>query len=131
MDAGLTSRPVAGVASTDYARSAAVIATAGTAQTDLPPTQTVTPTQNTTPTSNDIPQFAGAGSSPSDYDVRSVTIDPETREVIYRVLDSRTNQVISQIPDQTLLRNRAYSLAIANGATPVEAEDKADLDLEA
>ena len=126
MDAGLTARPVAGVAVTDYVRPAAA-ATAGTTPTDLPPKQTVTPAQGTTPTRNDTPQPASSG-TPSDYDVRSVTIDPQTREVIYRVIDSRTNQVISQVPDQTLLRNRAYSRAIANGATLVEAENQADLE---
>jgi flagellar protein FlaG len=116
MDAGLTSRPVAGVAVTDYARPAAA-ANVGTAPTDLPAEQAVTPVSDPTPTRNDTPQPTG-----SDYDVRSVTIDPQTREVIYRVIDSRTKQVINQVPDQTLLRNRAYLQAIANGKTPVEAD---------
>jgi flagellar protein FlaG len=126
MDAGLTSRPVTGVAVTDYARPAAA-ATAGTTPTDLPTEQAVTPAPDTTQTRNDTPQPASAGAL-TEYDIRSVTIDPQTREVIYRVIDSRTNQVINQVPDQTLLRNRAYSLAIANGATPLEAESQADLE---
>lgn len=125
MDAGLTSRPLASVAVTDYVRPAAA-ATIGTTPTDLSPEQTVIPAQDTSKTGNDTPQPAGAGQL-SEY-VRSVTIDPQTREVIYRVIDSRTNQVIDQVPDQTLLRNRAYSLAIANGETPVEAEKQADLE---
>jgi|HubBroStandDraft_4_1064222.scaffolds.fasta_scaffold369577_2 flagellar protein FlaG len=126
MDAGLTSRPVAGVAVTDYARPA-VAATAGTAATDLPTSQTVTPAADTTPTQNNTqppPTEVGLAA----YDVRSVTIDPQTREVIYRVLDSRTNQVVTQIPDQTLLRNRAYSQAIADGKLPVQAQFQADLE---
>jgi hypothetical protein len=126
MDAGLTSRPLASVAVTDYVRPAAA-ATAGTTTTDLAPEQAVTPAQDTGQTRNDTPQPASTGSS-AEYDIRSVTIDPQTREVIYRVIDQRTNQVIDQVPDQTLLRNRAYSLAIANGATPVEAEKQADLE---
>ena len=126
MDAGLTTRPMAGVAVTDYVRPAAA-ATAGTTPTDLPTEQTVTPPPDTTPARNDTQPPPSAGSV-SGYDVRSITIDPQTREVIYRVIDSRTNQVITQIPDQTLLRNRAYSRAIANGATPVEAENQADLE---
>jgi hypothetical protein len=45
------------------------------------------------------------------------------------MIDSRTRQVIKQVPDETLLRNRAYSQAIANGATPFQAESKADLEV--
>jgi len=124
MDAGLTIRPVAGVAVTDYVRPAAA-ATAGTAPTDLPAEQTVTPAPSATPARNDSPQ---PGSSDSDYTTSSITIDPQSREVIYRVIDSRTRQVIKQVPDETLLRNRAYSRAIANGSTPFEAQAKADLE---
>jgi flagellar protein FlaG len=123
MDAGLTIKPVTGVAITDYARPAATV---GTAATDLPTEQTVTPASSPTPTANNTPQ---PGSSSSDYDTRSITIDPQTREVIYRVIDSRTKQVITQVPDQTLLRNRAYSRAIANGSSPFEAQAQADLEV--
>jgi hypothetical protein len=34
----------------------------------------------------------------------------------------RTQQVIQQVPDQALLRSRAYSDAIQNGSTPLEAQ---------
>jgi hypothetical protein len=120
MDAGLTSRPIAGVAVTDYTRPAAA-ATAGAAPTELPAGQTVKPAPQSTPIRNDTPQPAS-----SDYDIRSVSIDSQTREVIFRLIDSRTNQVISEIPDRMLLRNRAYSRAIANGATPFQATAQAD-----
>ncbi len=124
MDAGISIRPVTGVAVTDYVRPAAA-ATAGTGSTDLPPEQTVAPTVDPTPTRNNpVP----AGSSNADYDTRSITIDPQSREVIYRIIDSRTNQVIQQVPDETMLRNRAYSQAIANGSTPFQAQAKADLE---
>jgi len=120
MDAGLTTRPLAVPGVSDHAR-------ATTAPTDLPAAQTVTPAPEATPPRNDTPQPTSAG-LPSDRDIRSVVIDPQTREVIYRVIDARTNQVISQVPDQALLRTRAYSRAIANGATPFEAECQADLE---
>ena len=51
MDAGLTSRPLASVAVTDYVRPAAA-ATAGTTTTDLAPEQAVTPAQDTGQTRN-------------------------------------------------------------------------------
>jgi hypothetical protein len=124
MDAGISIRPVTGVAVTDYVRPSTT-ATAGTGSTDLPPEQTVSPTVDPTPTRNDpVP----SGSSNADYDTRSITIDPQSREVIYRIIDSRTNQVIQQVPDETMLRNRAYSQAIANGSTPFQAQAKADLE---
>ena len=85
----------------------------------------MTPVAASTATRNDPVQAANS----ADYVTQSVTIDPQTREVIYRMIDSRTRQVIKQVPDETLLRNRAYSQAIANGATPFQAESKADLEV--
>jgi hypothetical protein len=123
MDAGLTIKPIAGVAVTDYARPVTA-AIAGSVATDLPDSQTVTPIADTSAVRNDAEP---PGTSSTDY-ARSVTIDPQTREVIYRVIDSRTRQVIQQVPDETLLRNRAYSKAIANGASPYQAMAQADLE---
>jgi hypothetical protein len=122
MDAGLTIQPVTGVAVTDYVRPAA---TAGTGPTQLPPEQTVAPAPDSTPTNNGTAQ---PGNPSSDNITSSITIDPQSREVIYRVIDSRTRQVIQQVPDEALLRNRAYSQAIANGATPFQAQTQADLE---
>jgi hypothetical protein len=123
MDAGLTIQPVTGVAITDYVRPAVTAAT-NTGPTELPPEQTVSPAPDPTPTGNG-PQ---PGGSSSDNVTSSITIDPQSREVIYRVIDSRTKQVIQQVPDEALLRNRAYSQAIANGATPFQAQTQADLE---
>jgi hypothetical protein len=125
MDAGVTIKPVAGVAVTDYARPAAVVAT-GAVATDLPDNKAVSPTSDSTPVRNDTPQ--PPDSSSADYVTRTVTIDPQSREVIYRVIDSRTRQVIQQVPDEALLRNRAYSKAIQSGDTPFDALRRADLE---
>lgn len=123
MDTGVTNRPVSGVVASDYVRPAAVAAQAATA-TDLPDSKAVTPAADASSTPND-PSTADAAAS---YMTRNVTIDPQTREVIYRVIDTRTQQVVQQVPDQALLRNRAYSKAIADGATPFQAQAKADLE---
>ena len=40
-------------------------------------------------------------------------IDPQTSEIVYRVLDARTRQVLHQVPDQALLRMQAYARAEA------------------
>jgi hypothetical protein len=124
MDAGLTIKPVAGVAATDYARPVAAAA-ASSIVTDLPENKTVAPTSDTTSARNDAPRPDG---TTADYITHSVTIDPQSREVIYRIIDSRTRQVIRQVPDEALLRNRAYSKAIESGASPFEALTQADFE---
>ena len=118
MDSGLTIKPVAGVTLPDFARPAPAIQ-AGAA-TDLPPAKAVNPVAD-----------AGAirpESSPADYTTHNVTIDPQIREVIYRVIDTRTQQVIRQVPDEVLLRSRAYSKAIENGLSPFAAQVQADFE---
>jgi hypothetical protein len=58
----------------------------------------------------------------------SVLIDPTTHEVIYRVVDVRTQQVVRQIPAEAMLRAQAYNLALANGKSQSEALAQADLE---
>jgi hypothetical protein len=119
MDAGLTIKPVAGVTLPDFTRPGPATIQAG-APTDLPPAKAVNPVAD-----------AGAirpESSPADYTTHNVTIDPQIREVIYRVIDTRTRQVIRQVPDEVLLRSRAYSKAIENGLSPFAAQVQADLE---
>lgn len=41
------------------------------------------------------------------YD-RELLIDPQTRELILRVIDENSKQVIRQVPEKALLRLRAY-----------------------
>jgi uncharacterized FlaG/YvyC family protein len=69
---------------------------------------------------------AGTGAS-SNYQ-SSVLIDPTTHEVIYRVVDVRTRQVIRQIPDQALLRTQAYNRALQSGKSSAEALSQADIE---
>jgi hypothetical protein len=118
MDAGLTIKPVAGLNLPDFARPAPAIQ-AG-APTDLPPAKAVNPVAE-----------AGAirpESSAADYTTHNVTIDSQIREVIYRVIDTRTRQVVKQVPDEVLLRTRAYSKAIEDGRSPFAAQVQADIE---
>jgi len=39
---------------------------------------------------------------------RQVTIDRAAASIVYQVVDNRTNQVVSQYPDEARLRARAY-----------------------
>ncbi len=57
---------------------------------------------------------------------REVFIDAQTREVIFRVIDERSRRVVRQVPDQALLRMRAYNQALVSGETPTEARQIAD-----
>jgi hypothetical protein len=90
-------------------------------QTDLSPTQAVTATTTSGETDNNTL------SNPSDYQ-NVVTIDPATREIVSREIDSLTGQIIQQIPAQALLRMRAYTRALANGKTVTEALALTDLE---
>jgi hypothetical protein len=57
---------------------------------------------------------------------REVFVDAQTREVIFRVIDERSRRVVRQVPDQALLRMRAYNKALLNGESPAEARAMAD-----
>jgi hypothetical protein len=124
MAAGLTIKPVAGVAVADYARPVAA-ATAGSVATDLPDNKTVSPTANTTPVRNDTPR--PDNSPEASYVTRTLLIDPQSREVIYRVMDMRTRQVLWQVPDAALLRNRAYARSLNNPPQPVATNHQTDV----
>lgn len=46
-----------------------------------------------------------------DSRVREIVLDPHSREVIYRVIDARTRRVVRQVPEEAMLRLRAYARA--------------------
>lgn len=124
MDSGLTVRP-AGVT----AQPAPVRADTGpvreAVRTDLAPAQTVN--ASTKPDQARL----DAGPSPSLDHVRKIIVDAHSREVIYQVLEAGSGRVVRQIPEEATLRLRAYVRALANGASPAQAQAHADLDLEA
>jgi hypothetical protein len=115
MDTG-TIKPGASVVIHDYAPPIAA-STQATA-TELPAAKTVTPAAAAVSTRNDLPSTT-----------HEVIIDPQTREVIYRLIDVRTRQVVRQVPDEALLRTRAYARALANGDSPNKAQTQADLEV--
>jgi hypothetical protein len=117
MDAGLAVKPVVSVVASDLAKPVVAVSTA--APTELPVAKTVSPAADSVALRND--QFL---TNPT---TRDVVIDPASREVIYRVLDARSRQVVRQVPDEALLRMRAYTRALAQGQSPQQAFSKADL----
>jgi uncharacterized FlaG/YvyC family protein len=116
MDTGVTSKPSTSVAAQSYVPSI-VVAPDSTA-TDLPESKAVTSSTAPTQARNDAPTTKG-----------ETIIDQQTREVIYRVIDVQSGQVVRQVPDEALLRVRAYAQALANGDTPFQALNQADVEV--
>ena len=119
MDAGMAIKPVVSVLST-HAQPTAAIAPA--APTELAASKTVGPTVSPEPARNEPRQPEPVALSTT----HDAIIDPQTREIVYRVLDARTRQVLHQVPDQALLRMQAYARAeaaraLAAGQDPVAA----------
>jgi hypothetical protein len=119
MDAGMALKPAIGVVST-HAQPA--FAAAPAAPTELPAAQTVNPAANIPAVRND-PRLTENTAISASHDA---IIDPQTREIVFRVLDARTRQVLQQVPDQALLRLRAYARAqaaqaVADGKDPAAA----------
>jgi hypothetical protein len=108
------------VATQSYVPAAVASPDLTTATTDLPASKVVTAASAPTETRNDTPATT-----------HEVLIDPATREVIFRVIDVRSRQVVRQVPDEALLRTRAYAQAIAKGDNPMQAINQADLDVQA
>ena len=98
MDTGLTLKSVANLAQVSDTRPdpAARAAVA----TELAPAQAVTAANNPSTTQ-----------AADDSRMRQIILDPHSREVIYRVVDVRSRRVIRQVPEEAMLRLRAYARA--------------------
>jgi hypothetical protein len=88
--------------------------------TQLPASQSVTVADASAAARND-PQTA------SDYVSHQAFIDQAAASIVYQVIDSRTNAVVQQYPDDAVLRRRAYfhTLDLTKGApTRILATDR-------
>ncbi len=70
-------------------------------QTELPAPQTTTAPDNSGAANNNPQPTA-------DQFSHDIIIDRAAAEIVFRVVDERTSQVISQYPDEARLRARAY-----------------------
>ena len=93
-----------------------IITTAGDAArgavaTQLPPSQTVTAPNAGAGTRNDLQDS-------SDFVSRQGYFDRAAASFVFQVVDSRTDQVVQQFPDEAVLRRRAYfhALDLTKGA---------------
>jgi hypothetical protein len=71
--------------------------------TDLPASQSVTATDASLAVRNDV-----GTSSDSDFISHQAYIDQASASIVYQVVDSRTDAVVTQFPDEAVLRRRAY-----------------------
>ena len=51
---------------------------------------------------------------------RNIVVDPKSREVVFQTVDERTGEVVRQIPDDTMLRLRAYAREMRDRMEPRE-----------
>ena len=81
--------------------------------TDLPASQSVTVADASAAARND-PQTA------SDYVSHQAFIDQAAASIVYQVIDTRTDTVVQQYPDEAMLRRRAYfhTLDLSKSAPP-------------
>ena len=107
MDSGLTVRPV-GVATQPGAVRPDVGPVREAVPTNLAPAQTVTAAAKPDEARQDALQ---SGTSDPSY-VRKIILDAQSREVIYRVIDPKSGRVVRQIPEEAMLRLRAYNRAM-------------------
>jgi uncharacterized FlaG/YvyC family protein len=79
--------------------------------TVLPASQSVTATDASAAVRNDV-------AAASDAMSRQAFIDQAAASIVYQVIDSKTDAVVQQFPDEAVLRRRAYfhSLDMAKGA---------------
>ena len=119
MDTGLAIRPTANATQAALVRPEPAPVRQAVA-TDLAPAQSVTATADSNAPRNDAARLV------QDTQVRKIILDAQSREVIYQVLDQSSGRVVRQVPDEALLRLRAYTRAAADGS-PNEA-NQADLE---
>ena len=76
-------------------------AAGGAVATQLPPSQSVTAVDPSVAVRNDT-------QTSSDFVSRQAFFDQAAASVVFQVVDSRTDQVVQQFPDEAVLRRRAY-----------------------
>ena len=104
-------RPVGAPVATPVAQPPSSEAAGNAVATELPASQSVTVADATAFARND-------SQASSDFVSHQAFIDRAAASIVYQVVDSRTNAVVEQFPDEAVLRRRAYfhSLDLAKGA---------------
>ena len=101
MSTDFSIRPVGAPAGTPVIQPLSEAANSAVA-TELPASQSVTAVDASVAVRNDAPAAA------SDYVSHQAFIDQAAASIVYQVVDSRTQAVVAQYPDEAVLRRRAY-----------------------
>jgi len=100
MSTDFSIRPVGAPAGTPVIQPLSEAANSAVA-TELPPSQSVTAVDASVAVRNDA-------LAASDYVSHQAFIDQAAASIVYQVVDSRTQAVVAQYPDEAVLRRRAY-----------------------
>ena len=126
MEIGSHSRPAAAAASNAPQRADAA-APAGAVRTELAPEAAVQPVRDAEAVrldlSDDARSRAALDRALAETIARRIEIDPRTRQVVYQTVDRETGEVVRQVPDQALMRLRAYAREI-RAAQEADAETR-------
>jgi flagellar protein FlaG len=111
METGTISKPVASAAPAAPARVDTLLA-AGAVRTDLAPEASVQQASEAPPVryapSDGADFSASLDSALREVVERNITVDPRTRELVFQTISKETGEVVRQIPDEAMLRLRAY-----------------------
>jgi flagellar protein FlaG len=91
---------------------------AATARTELPAPRVVTAPEAT------LAPRADAGSGPEPARAREFTFDAAARQMIFRIIDVDNGTVVSQLPDESMLKLRAYREQQEKAATERALKDR-------
>jgi hypothetical protein len=94
-----------------------------------PATQAVAPDLSSAKSVSGRETSLSTPSSPGLFYHHTVSLNPATHDLIFRVIDVRSSQVVRQIPDEALLRMRIYARALADGRGMTEALTAANLEI--
>ena len=111
MDTGSIARP-APISAHNAPHRADTLAAAGAVKTELPPEASVQQIGEAEPVrfepSDGARDRAALDAALREVIDRRIMIEPVTREVVYQTIDRESGEVIRQLPDQAMLRLRAY-----------------------
>jgi hypothetical protein len=111
MSTDFSIRPVGVPAPTPVVQPASQAASNAVA-TDLPASQSVTAADAGAAARNDV-------QTASDFISHQTFFDRAASSMVFQVIDSKTDQVVDQYPDEAILRRRAYFHALdASKGTP-------------
>jgi hypothetical protein len=105
MSSDFSIRPVGAPAALSIVQPAVSAAIGNAVATDLPASQSVTVADASVAARND-PQILNDSVSHQAF------IDQAAATIVYQVIDTRTDAVVAQFPDEAVLRRRAYFHAL-------------------